>query len=182
MNKSNDLTTLKKVSLNITRVLSILGLAGLFDNIITWHGFLGDIVDVYSQVRDQVINWIFGWWLWVEFPVYLADILILYGCMVLASRMLMIGLEEAMGYGRFGGLLHSLIIPPQLLFVSLLFEFKRYKNIKTGRWATRSGLDDYFNLRDIRYLSKLFLKYLAYIFGAFVILLMLNWQILQRFS
>ena len=75
---------ISKLKILITNILAILGLSSIVDDIfggvLAWQGFLRDLLLVYETFRNQIIDWIFGWWAWFSVPTVLIDCLIIWFC------------------------------------------------------------------------------------------------------
>lgn len=156
--EKQTLPTLNKAQLIGTSILTLLGLSNLvndvFDGLITWYSFMGDIVGIYDLACGQIIAWLFGWWLWFEFPRWIFDTLVVIACLSLALRIYQAGDESKdKPIGLFG-----------FVFIVLYMQLLAPDSDETKSLILR------------------YLKYLAYVVGGFVILLFINWQLLARFS
>lgn len=84
-----ELERLRAIWVIVPSVLSILGLCSLVENVLTWHAFMKDIMDVYVLVRVQIMYFIFDWWLSyfdTNVPEWLGDIMVVWFCLLLIIR------------------------------------------------------------------------------------------------
>lgn len=157
--QKDDLVTLKKIWLWIPGVLSVLGLSSIVSGVVIWYSFMRDAVVIYSFVRNQIFDWVFGWWLWFPVPDILVDSVVVCGCFLFAGKLLF-G-DDTLGTN----------------FVTILNKNSyRRKQLNKGILI----LDTEFSRGIIKIVFYRYITYLSYIFGSFIFLLFINWQILDR--
>lgn len=156
---NNPFPALSKIQLGLTSALTLLGLSNVvddaFDGLIVWYSFMGDIVNVYSLVTQQIVSWLFGWWLWFEFPAWIIDCLVILACLSLALRIFQAGGSDK--NNKPIGLFSFVFI---VIYMQLL---------APGSDETKGLVFGY-------------LKYCFYVIASFVVLLFINWQLLARLA
>lgn len=168
----------------LLKLLAIISLGSLvpstFENIERWYGFLKDFFDTYEMFRNELFYWTVGWWLHIEPPALLLDLFILYSCLTLASARWRV-IEFKKQEKRFPedvigdfpiGLIVPLIALPYL--IGSFIGYVRYVRHKKKIGQRRLRKMTYFNPG-----IDVLCRDLSIILFGLVILLFINWQLLQ---
>ena len=174
---------LTRIWLAIPSILTILGLSSLVDGIVTWYSFLGDIVSVYQQARDWLALLVFNWWLayfeW-RLPDWAADLWIVWTASFLIIRIAArIPVEWESRYwipfqwsGLRGAFTGYALSPLLLIYACFMPKSDPLETPPDEQYP-------WFVVEAIRSRYRSIALALA---GGFIVLLFINWQVLQRLS
>lgn len=145
------------------------------DGIVLWVCFIGDIVVTYNSIRDQLVTWIFGWWLPIELPRFIIDTLVIYSSLIFAYRLSYYhsnpATEEELTFKKTA--VNTIYVPFAWLKY-FLFQHLSPNNLFDSTSAIA--------FEFMKHRMRGYLRYLLYISCIFICLLFLNWQMAFYFE
>jgi len=76
----------------LSALLNVLGLASIVDGVITWTGFLAEVINIYHQMlRDPILRSVMFFWpaTWPKIPGWIIDLLIIQSSFFISYRLFM---------------------------------------------------------------------------------------------
>jgi hypothetical protein len=177
--------TLRRIGLIVPVMLEILGLSSLVDGVVTWYSFLRDILNAYQLVRDWLAYLFFNWWLkYFDFilPGWIADIWIAWSaCFVIVRIVDSNPVEwEARHWGMvsmegWASIIRVYALSPLILTYGCFMPNQTVVDMLTRipreQWMPNFVIDAIRQRYQFATLG---------VVGGFIILLFINWQILQK--
>ena len=155
----------------LTLPLAIIGLSGLSDNLIKWHGFLNTLIDNWHIIIFPVWKFLFAW-IPFQIPTIIYDYLtfgIIFGSLQIKTL-----LPSPDKNANYKELINNVLFLAYMFFSFVLFWPYQIYTIFFYRFTGNQSIIN----QAMREMAKAYFKWTSYVFIGFLILLAINYIIL----